>query len=265
MSVFDENIPPATPEHQLDRLVDGELSEVDRRSMLLKLEHEPEGWRRCALAFLEAQCWKAELGHIAAPATSERVQSTAVRPESGSQSEPGQRRQSWRQYLATTLTMAASFLLALVVGMGLRGNWSGGLPHSHDGSVVDVKEEFPLGSRDPMQPSTAAVIPASQALHQADNTAASGGWEMVTLAGDKSSDGRAETFRVPAQRRDALDPNMLEQMPDLVSPDMQQAFEQLGHRILQQREIVPVQMNDGRRLMVPVDHVEIHYVGRPSL
>ena len=36
------------------------------------------------------------------------------------------RRQSWRQYAATTLTIAASFLLALVVGMGLSGNWSGG-------------------------------------------------------------------------------------------------------------------------------------------
>ena len=65
MSIFDENIHPATPEQQVDLLVDGELSEADRRALLLQLEHEPDGWRRCALAFLEAQCWKTELGQIA--------------------------------------------------------------------------------------------------------------------------------------------------------------------------------------------------------
>jgi hypothetical protein len=34
----------------LDRLVDGELGEVERRELLLRLESEPGGWRRCALA-----------------------------------------------------------------------------------------------------------------------------------------------------------------------------------------------------------------------
>ena len=72
MSDFDENIHPATPERQFDLLVDGELSEADRRALLLQLEHEPDGWRRCALAFLEAQCWKAELGQIAPPAAASR-------------------------------------------------------------------------------------------------------------------------------------------------------------------------------------------------
>src|SRR5437660_1111223 len=39
----------------LDRLVDGELPDAERRKLLLKFEKEPDGWRRCALAFLEAQ------------------------------------------------------------------------------------------------------------------------------------------------------------------------------------------------------------------
>ena len=58
---------------------------------------------------------------------------------------------------------------------------------------------------------------------------------------------------------------MLDNIPDAISPELQRAFEQSGHRVVQQREIVPVQMKDGRRLVVPVDHIEIHYVGRPSL
>ena len=102
---------PANPQRQFDLLVDGELSEADRRALLLQLEHEPDGWRRCALAFLEAQCWKAELGQIAPPCE----RRSRRRPEPVSQAEPIGRRQSWRQYAATMLTIAASFLIALVV------------------------------------------------------------------------------------------------------------------------------------------------------
>ena len=40
---------------QLDRLVDGELGERDRRDLLESLEQCPGGWRQCACAFLEAQ------------------------------------------------------------------------------------------------------------------------------------------------------------------------------------------------------------------
>src|SRR5271169_215402 len=122
MSVFHEDMHPATPERQVDLLVDGELSEADRRALLLQLEHEPDGWRRCALAFLEAQCWQAELGRIAPSGALD-----SARPEAVSQVEPSERRQGWRQYAATTLAIAASFLLALVVVRG----WSGG-PHSPD-------------------------------------------------------------------------------------------------------------------------------------
>lgn len=45
----------ATDQQALERLVDGELPEQQRRALLLQLESDPEGWRRCALAFLEEQ------------------------------------------------------------------------------------------------------------------------------------------------------------------------------------------------------------------
>ncbi len=242
MSDFDENIHLTSPERQFDLLVDGELSEADRRALLLQLEHTPDGWRRCALAFLEAQSWKAELAQIVPAAALE-----SARPGPAPQAEPvvpqaepgfpqavrGGRWQSWRQAVATTLAIAASFLLTLVVVRG----WSGGSLHSPEGSVV-----------------TKAIAP-----FQPGKTADT--WETVTLA----ADGQPETFRVPALHRDTLDESLLENVPDVVSPDLQRAFEQSGHRVVQQREIVPIQMKDGRRLVVPVDHVQIHYVGRPSL
>lgn len=42
----------------LDRLVDDELSEPQRQRLLLRLEAEVDGWRRCALRFLEAQAFR---------------------------------------------------------------------------------------------------------------------------------------------------------------------------------------------------------------
>src|SRR5260221_10415543 len=42
-------------DHEIDALVDNELDEVPRRELLLRLEQQPDQWRRVALAFLEAQ------------------------------------------------------------------------------------------------------------------------------------------------------------------------------------------------------------------
>ncbi len=51
---------PMTPmtDAFLDRIVDGELSPGELREAIERLESEPDGWKRCALAFLEAQCWR---------------------------------------------------------------------------------------------------------------------------------------------------------------------------------------------------------------
>ncbi len=88
--------------------------------------------------------------------------------------------------------------------------------------------------------------------------------EVVTLAID-SPDGRSGMVSIPAVRRDAIDEKLLDQVPDAIPPEVQRVLEQAGHCVQQQRQIVPVQMDDGHRLMVPVNKAEIHFVGRGSL
>ena len=46
---------------QIDRLVDGELSRDERRAVLMALDHERDGWRQLALAFLESQALRESL------------------------------------------------------------------------------------------------------------------------------------------------------------------------------------------------------------
>ena len=50
---------------QLDRLVDGALDPQEQRSLLAALETQPDGWRRCALTFIEAQTLRGEFRGIA--------------------------------------------------------------------------------------------------------------------------------------------------------------------------------------------------------
>ena len=131
MSVFDENIHPATPERQIDLLVDGELSEADRRAVALAVGARAR--RMAALCpgvsgspVLEGGIGSdCPAGGGAEPAR--RKPSRSIR-QARAESGGGKAGASMRR---RSLTIAASFLIALVVGMGLRGNWSGGL-HSPD-------------------------------------------------------------------------------------------------------------------------------------
>jgi hypothetical protein len=67
---------------KLDRLADGELSREEYAALLATLDHEDEGWKKCALTFLESQALRGELrelvheppapAKISLPPTSER-------------------------------------------------------------------------------------------------------------------------------------------------------------------------------------------------
>jgi hypothetical protein len=95
----------------IDRLVDGELGEGERRNLLLRLESEPGGWRRCALAFLEAQNWREALAPVAASVT------PAPRPPVSS-AVPGRRAKRWR-LVARLAGLAAGLAASFVLGWGL--------------------------------------------------------------------------------------------------------------------------------------------------
>jgi len=53
-----------TDDTRFDRLVDDELGEEERRELAGPTGRRTGGWRRCALAFLEAQCWRETLGEM---------------------------------------------------------------------------------------------------------------------------------------------------------------------------------------------------------
>ncbi len=94
-------------DRMIDRLVDGELSEADRRALLASFEADPSGWRRCAMAFLEAQAWRESLGTVAAHVAMQPPMLAPARPRFG--------------FAKTGLAIAASVLVAFSVGRLSKG------------------------------------------------------------------------------------------------------------------------------------------------
>jgi anti-sigma factor RsiW len=147
----DNHQPPGAGDDRLiDRLVDGELSEAERRALLLRLETNPDGWRRCALAFLEAQTWREAFGPLAASAPSAaRILPTAPNRQS-------RKRSAWRP--AARLTgLAAGLAASFALGWAWRGPPVEPAPHAPGAQGVASAPAAPSP-----QPQPAPIDPATR-------------------------------------------------------------------------------------------------------
>ena len=104
---------------RFDRLVDGEMSAEEYRSTLAGLDDEPGEWRRCAMAFLEAQALKQDLGDLRESAVCTHTQQAA--PAKASLPKASL---TFAKYWPMLLAMAASFLVAFGLGYAWRAPWS---------------------------------------------------------------------------------------------------------------------------------------------
>lgn len=99
----------------LDAFVDGELSDDEQRALLLQLDTDPGGWRRLALAFVEAQRWRRELRAVVAEAE--------ARPAllaQASASQPARRFTAVRRFAGPLLITAAALVIGAAIGYAAR-------------------------------------------------------------------------------------------------------------------------------------------------
>jgi len=234
-----------------DRLVDGELSESKRTELLASLDREPDGWRRCALAFLEAQCWKKELGGL-------RQSVPAGSSASAPVPRPTKRKSSPFRLPGTLLAMAACFLLALGAGVLWR--------HSGN-SLADVfgaAGHNQIASKTPGQSATNPLgtqTAVAQAAAQSQNASAPWQWVKLSPAGSADS---GESVQLPALQRERIDQQWLQSLTSPIPENVVRALQRSGYKVQTQQELMPLPLKDGRRLVVPVDQVELRYVGNPT-
>ena len=210
-------------EHQLDLLVDGELDQAARRDLLICLDREADGWRCCAMAFLEAQSWRDELRHLA-----------SARPEAASQQSspvrarlPFPLRGALQGRLTSMLAIAAGLLLAFTLGVEVQQRRLPGRtrPDRH-------AQRFAEGTSTPQRMPAASVIQP--------------GGDLSTLASDQDTE-LLDTWTVGDT--------------EAVPPDVLEALQRLGHRVERYQEFWPYNLQDGRRFVVPVERLEVRYVG----
>ena len=237
-----------TPE-LFDRLVDGELSESQRTELLNSLDQEPDGWRRCALAFLEAQCWKKELGGLrqTMPAAQAPL-SSAVAPSR----RPTKRRSSPFGLAGTLAAMAATFLLFL--GAGVLWQHSG----NRLGNFFAAAGSNQIASNKDGRPTTPSGTQTAVARADSQPNNASAPWQWVRLSPAGSTD-PGESVRLPALERDRMDQQWLQSLPSPIPQNVVQALQRSGYQVQRQQELMPMPLKDGRQLVVPVDKVQLQY------
>ncbi len=217
----------------LDLLVDGELDDARRRELLLKLDSAPGGWRNCALAFLEAQSWRQEFGALSRDAV-------AALPQTNIERTPRFLTSVW----GSALAIAASFAIAFGLGSWYRG-----------GEAMKPTGE-PAGETaqaNPTAPTPAAPVDAALGeLIDQDG--------YMTLALGGVADGELEQVRVPVAQ-EGFDPAMLEPSVELPR-DLLAELQRNGQTVRQQRSYLPVQLQDGRSIIVPMDELQIVPVNR---
>lgn len=222
----------------LDRLVDGELNETERRNLLLRLEHSPDGWRRCALAFLEAQAWRLEARAVVAePAPSFKPAAAESVPMQPAAEPASLARKTWNGLSLWMPTILAAGILVAVVYPQWGGRWT--------------KNTF-----EPIAQTNQVPVAGSGVTNVAGREG-----ENLQLVVAPGPNGERRVVDVPLIEPDRVNAELFGQVGTQLPPEVVKILEQNGNRVVRQQRFMPVRLGDGRTVVVPVEQVEIRPLG----
>jgi hypothetical protein len=208
---------------QIDRLVSGDLSEPDRRSLIAWLDEEPVRWRMCAIAFLEAQTWQ----QATEQAVGNALRGVPASQDSGFRVQKEFRRAPilWPQFLA----VAGLVLLAFVAGAFAARNWSRSSP------------------------------PLPQLAQSAQVSGQSSGPVLATVSLRTNLDPRLQAqLTLPVEPADDSLPTA-----SSISDYVRKQWERRGYELSEETQYLPATMPDGRQVMVPVNKIRVRLKGMP--
>ena len=223
---------------RFDRLVDGAFSPSEYKAFVAALEDEPGGWRRCAMAFLEAQAWGKEFAAI------RRMEEMAVRP---ADAKPIFRRAKIVSP-GTLLCAAASFVLAF--GLGL---FSYSKLFPPDVAATTVIAKAPHG--------TGVAKKENQLSPSAPESFA---FEEMHLVVDRGEGLPPEEIVVPVRESRNPGAEALVETEPAISDSILRSLRLRGHRITRKQEFIPIPLEDGRQVIFPVEQYQITPVSSKS-
>ncbi|MEX0678772.1 MAG: hypothetical protein WD063_16965 [Pirellulales bacterium] len=231
------------PERVFDRLVDGELGLLERGELLAALDDEPGAWRCCALAFLEAQSWRWQLSRM------------ATEPILAQLSKNGPNGPARRgAFLGGALAIAASLAVAFVLGTRF--------PTTHSDIPLATNEQSaPKGpqahtvARPDSLPTPVDL--AVEQVEQDDPAGATGDtpWQTLTLT-PVGGTGSGEPIQLRVVESD--DAGQLFAERSSLSSQLTGRLEQEGWEVNRRRRLLPIDLSDGRQVVVPIEEVDLH-------
>ena len=170
----------------LDRLVDGEIDDDEQRQLLLALESQPDGWRRCALTFIESQTLRKDLAGVG--------NNTEVVADGGAcvplRVAAKRGRSNLASYRVRWFAMAACFVLAFVIGTLARG-WltSNSVRDGRGPSSQDLQVATNVGHQ---EPTAATSNDGANYVNQTNPNGSSQAVQLMAVTADGNSDQAVE-------------------------------------------------------------------------
>jgi hypothetical protein len=247
---------------ELDRMVDGELSNDQQRALLQRLEESPAGWRELALSYVEASVWKEQFApqKTHTRASFEATLPAVIAPNSDKPGGTDAATPEARRQSALASAFAAVAVL-LVFGLGIwLGRTQAELPaqpsriaHSlqppHTNVANTSRMEGPIDPTTTVERNTDAPLPETVQVVYSDGQ--SDVWRVVDvpIADSVPGDGSKQLDEFWNRRESAI------------SPELRADLEKSGHRITESRNLWPAQLPDGRSVVIPVS--QIHVANNP--
>lgn len=248
---MNESFSARVDERILDRLVDGELSPAEYQRVLLSLEEDPGGWRRCALAFLEAQSFRRDLpARSGEPPKIELNAAVQPKPVSAAGS---------RSKFGLLLAVVASFLLTFVSTAAFRTAWFHRSGAESAPGLADVADSGPRPESAAPREGLPAAAPGPDVARRNEQGEESLG--SVSLVVDGGAGHRSQEFDVPVIRGKKIPVGSLLSDESNLPPEFIESLRRMGHRVHRHSQLVPVELQDGSRLVVPLDEYQIVPVG----
>lgn len=256
----------------LDRLVDGELSNPERTALLRALDQSPDGWRRCAIAFLESQELRTALRDTPRRPVDDRAGETP-RPAALPAKSPRRSTAAWLLALSLAVALSAwtgwhlgqsagsANALASAAASGEDSTGNALAPPGH----VSPPPEPTGGQRVAQGDSTptvdddapAAARPAAAPHADQPNPQIAGVMQVDLTQGDQ-----VERRTLPVLEGPGIDLAYAAAQPSPVSPADVRRLERLGQKVVVQRNLLTFPLQNGRAVVVPVDDVQVRFAGR---
>lgn len=242
----------------IDRLVDGELDNAERRALLIRLETTPNGWRRCALAFLETQEIRTAFG---SPSRETAIVAKEIPVELAAQDRTNTSRRNTKRWPMIAALTICAFAAGIGAGRAL-------VPRSvPTASSESEKRESQIVTDDaptshaPAPSKDNVAAPATKPAPAEKKRPRSSEVRVVGLVRIADESANVSNYVMPVYSGAGLDQEWLKTMPLPYNDEQVNKWKADGYNVEQRRQLMEVSLSDGQNLAIPFGTVNLQYVG----